>query len=56
MYIGIVMSRFSTVSMCSTFIWVTHLVNGAQFFNVTLVFVLPPVAVIFPVTRINPSE
>ena len=48
------MSKFSAVSLCSSFIWVTHLVNGAQLLNVTLVFLLTPV--VFPVTRIYTSE
>ena len=30
-YIGIIMSRLLAVSICSSFIWVTHSVNGAQF-------------------------
>ena len=38
--------------MFSSFIWVTHLVNGAQFLNAPLVLALPPVAVIYPVTGI----
>ena len=33
-----------------------HFVNGAQFLNATLVLALPPVAVMFPVTRIYASE
>ena len=32
------------------------LINGAQFQNVILVFVLPSIAVISPVTRIYVSE
>ena len=35
---------------------VTHFVNGVQFLNVTLVFALPPVALISPVTRIYAFE
>ena len=50
------MSRFLAVSMCSLFIWVTYLVNGAQFLNAILVFSSPPVAVISFVTRIYASE
>ena len=42
--------------MCSLFTGVTHLVNGAQFLNATLVFESPPVAVISLVTRIYASE
>ena len=34
----------------------THLIKGAQFLYATLVFAFPPVAVIFPVTRIYASE
>ena len=50
------MSRLSAVSLCSSFIWVTHPVNGAQFLNATLVFAFPTVAAISPVTRIYASE
>ena len=49
------MSRLSTVSTSLSFIRVTHLVNGVQFLNATLVFSSPPVAVISPVTRIYAS-
>ena len=42
--------------MCSSFVLVIHLVNGAQFLNATLVFALPLVAVVSPVTRICVSE
>ena len=48
--------RFSAVSKCSSFIWVTHLVNKAQFLNAKLVFSSPLVAVISPVTNIYGSE
>ena len=34
---GIIISKFSAVSTCSSFICVAHLVNGAQFLNATLV-------------------
>ena len=34
---GIIISKFSAVSTCSSFICVTHLVKGAQFLNATLV-------------------
>ena len=50
------MSRHLAVTMCSSIIWVTHFLNGAQFLNATLVFGLPPVAVISPVIRIFASE
>ena len=50
------MSRLSAVSMCWSFIWIMHFVNGAQFLNTTLVFAPPPVAVISPVTKIYGSE
>ena len=49
-------SKFSAVSTCSSFMCATHLVKGAQFLNVTLVSVLPPSAVISLVPRINASE
>ena len=44
----------SSVSVLKIFdlFQVTHFVNGVQFLNVTLVFALPPVALISPVTRI----
>ena len=41
--------------MCSSFIWVTHFVNGAKILNATVVFASPPVAVIFAVTRVYAS-
>ena len=50
------MSILSAVSIYSSFIWVTHLVNEAQFLNATLVFSSPLVAVISLVTRIYASE
>ena len=49
------MARFSAVSMCSSFIRVTDLVNGAQFLNAALVFKSPPVAFVPAVTRIYAS-
>ena len=48
--------RFSAVLMSSLFMLVSHLVNGAQFLNTTLVFASPLVAVISVVTRIYTSE
>ena len=54
--IGIIISTFAAVSMCSSFIWVTHLVNGAQFLNATSAFSILPVTVIYPVRRIYASE
>ena len=39
-----------------SFISVLHLLNGAQFLNATFVLSLPPVTVIFPVTKIYASE
>ena len=33
-----------------------HSSNGAQFLNATFVFALPPVKVIFPLTKIYASE
>ena len=53
---GITIFRFSAVSKCSSFTRVTHLVHGEQFIIATLVFASPPVAFIFPVTRIYASE
>ena len=51
------MSRLSAVSsMCSSFMWVTHLVNGAQFLNATLIFASPPVVLISPITKIYASK
>ena len=55
MYIDTVISGLSAVSICSSY-WVTHLVNGTQFVNATLAFVLPPVAVISDVARIYVPE
>ena len=34
--------------MCSSFLWVTYLVNRAQSLNSALVFSSPPTAAIFP--------
>ena len=48
-------SRLLAPSTCSSFIWVMHLVYGAQFLNTTLVLALPPVAVMSAVTRIYES-
>ena len=48
-------SKLSAVSICSSY-WVTHLVNGTQFVNATLAFVLPPVAVKSDAARIYVSE
>ena len=56
LYIGIAISRYSASSTCSLFMWVMHFVNGAQFLNPTQVLRSPPVALIFPVTRIYASE
>ena len=50
------MLRLSAVLICSSFICVTHLENGAQFLNATLIFALLPVAVISPFARIYGSE
>ena len=50
------MSISSTSSICSSFVWVTHFVNGAQFLNAALVSASPFVAVISPVTTIYASE
>ena len=41
------MSRFSGVLICASFLWVTHLENGAQFLNATLVFASTFLAVYF---------
>ena len=38
-----------------SFISVLHFLNGAQFLNATFVFALPPVTVIFLVTKIYAS-
>ena len=50
------MSILLAPSMSSSFMWVMHLVNGAQFLNATLVLASPPVAAISPVTWIYASE
>ena len=39
---GIIISKLSAVSTCSSFMCVTHLVKGAQFLNATLVFATIP--------------
>ena len=53
---GIIISKFSAVSTCSSFICVTHLAKGAQFLNATLVFAGTCETYISPVTRIYVSE
>ena len=53
---GIIISKFSAVSTCSSFICVTHLVKKAQFLNPTLVFAATPATFISPVTRIYAPE
>ena len=45
---GIVISKFSAVSTCSSLISKLHLVNGAQFFKANLVLVLAAAALICP--------
>ena len=50
------MWRLSAISMCSSFMWAMHYVNGAQFLNATLVLASPHVPVTFPVTRTYASE
>ena len=35
---GLIISKFSVVSTCSSFICVTHIVKGAHFLNATSVF------------------
>ena len=51
-----ILSKRITVSTCSSFIRVTHLINGAKFLNATLAFTPISVAFISPVTRIYVSE
>ena len=53
---GIIISKVSPVSACSSFICVTHLVKGAQFLNAILVFEGTPATSISHVTRIYASE
>ena len=45
LYKGIVISAFSALSMCSSFMWVIHFVRGAPFLNALSVFASSPVAV-----------
>ena len=52
---GIIISKFSAVSTCSSFICVTHLVKGAQFLNAT-VFAATSGTFTSPVARIYASE
>ena len=56
LYIGIIISKFSTLPTCSSVIWVLRVVNGAQFLNATLVLASSAAAVISPVTRIYATE
>ena len=56
LYIGIIISRFSALSTCSSFIWFMHFVNGAQFLNANLVLASRFVAVLSPVAKIYASE
>ena len=53
---GIIISKFSAVSTCSSFICVRHLVKGARFLNATLVFAATSATFVSPVTRIYASE
>ena len=53
---GIIISRFSAVSTCSSFICVAHLVKEAQFLNATLVSAATAANFISPVTKIYASE
>ena len=46
----------SILSTKVSFISVLHSLNGTQFVNATFVFALPPVTLIFPVTKIHVSE
>ena len=51
-----IISKFSAVSACLSFICVTHLVKGEQFLSATLVFAATFATFISPVTRIYASE
>ena len=53
---GIIISKLSAVSKCSSVICVTHLVKGAQILNATLVFAATSAIFISSVTRIYASE
>ena len=55
LYIGIVISKFSAVSTCSSLISKLHLVNGAQFFKANLVVASAAAALIVPSTKILAS-
>ena len=48
---GMIISKLPAASTYSSLIFVTHLVNGAQFLKTTLVVSLPPVIRISPVTK-----
>ena len=56
LYICIIISRLSALSTCSSFMWLMHFENGAQFLNATLVLASPSIAVMSPVTRICATE
>ena len=52
LYIGITISKFSAVWICSSLISKLHLVNGAQLFKANLVALTALVALIVPSTKI----
>ena len=56
MYIGSAILMCSVSSTKVSFISVLRSSNGTQFLNSAFVFALPPVAVIFSLTKINASE
>ena len=49
------MSKFSTVSTCSSLISKLHLVNGAQYFKANLVLALGAAALMVPSFKIYAS-
>ena len=55
-YIGIVILICSVLLAKVSFVSILHSVNVAQFLNATFVFQLPPVIIIFPVTKLYASE
>ena len=51
----VILIKFASSAKVS-FISVLHFSNGAEFLNAAFVLLLPPVTVLFPVTKIHASE
>ena len=56
LYIGIATLIYSALSAIVSFVSVLYSLNDTQFLNATFVFSLPPVTIIFSVSKIYASE